>query len=389
MSEAGRRFMIDASMVQAGGGFTYAVNAIPALARARPGDRFRVFVRSPRLAQSLPPLPNLEIEALPPPSLWRRLRFNFVEAPRRAAAWGADLFYSVAETAPPRAPCPVIASFQNLNVFDPFLVPWPLRMRLRLLTLNALARLAARFSDRIHFVSEDFARTGGDALGMPERKRVAIHHGLDLPAWRRATETRPSLDRPYILSVSSIYPYKNYVRLIEAYAELVARHPDAPDLVIVGDDQDPPYSERMRRARTATGELAARIHILGEVPYREVPGYYAGAELFVFPSYLESFGLPLLEAMASEVALVASELATFREVAADAALYFDPRDVGALARAMEEALYAPGTREALVRRGRERVARFTWEETAARLLATFDEVLSERASGVAPKRAGM
>ena len=370
--------MIDASMIQAGGGFTYAVNVIPRLAQARPGGRFRVLVRSDRLARSLPDLPNLEVERLPAPTLGRRLRLALVEAPRLAAAWGADLYYSVAETAPPRAPCPVVASFQNLNVFAPFLVRWPLRTRLRLLTLNALARLSARRCERIHFVSEHGARSIGDALGMPERRRVAIHHGIDVAAWRRASRCeRPSFERSYILSVSSVYPYKNYVRLIEAYAELARRRRDVPDLVIAGDDQDPPYSAEIQRARAATGGLAGAIHILGELPYSAIPGYYAGAAMFVFPSYFESFGLPLLEAMASDVPIVASELPTFREVAGDAALYADPFDAASIAAAMEQALFAPGVGEALVRRGRERVAGFTWEETAARLLATFDEVLAE------------
>jgi glycosyltransferase involved in cell wall biosynthesis len=137
----------------------------------------------------------------------------------------------------------------------------------------------------------------------------------------------------------------------------------------------------MECARAATGALAERIHMVGDVPYAEIQSYYAGADLFVFPSYLETFGHPLLEAMASEVPVVASDLPVFREIASDAAFYADPYDPHSLARAMEEALFVPEARKLLVKRGLERVARFSWDRTASRLLALFDEILQERTAG--------
>jgi glycosyltransferase involved in cell wall biosynthesis len=148
--------------------------------------------------------------------------------------------------------------------------------------------------------------------------------------------------------------------------------------VIICDNQDAPYFEQMQRARLATGDLAESIRILGEVPYSEIRRYYAEARLFVFPSYLESFGLPLLEAMASDLPIVASDLPTFREVAQDAAFYADPHDAHSLAAAMHSALFAPGASEVLVKRGRERVRAFRWERTAGELMALFESVIRER-----------
>jgi glycosyltransferase involved in cell wall biosynthesis len=136
----------------------------------------------------------------------------------------------------------------------------------------------------------------------------------------------------------------------------------------------------MEQARRATGELAERIHILGEVPYADVRAYYANADLFVFPSYLETFGHPLLEAMASGLPVVAADIPVFREIGGDAAFYADPHKTDAIASAMEEALYVPRAREALRRRGLERVQHFTWERTAGRLSALLDEVIAERAA---------
>jgi glycosyltransferase involved in cell wall biosynthesis len=216
----------------------------------------------------------------------------------------------------------------------------------------------------------------GDLVGLPERKRATIHHGVDTESWR-SSPRRVEGERPYVLSVSSVYSYKNYVRLIEAYAELAKRRPELPELLIVGDDQHPSYSRRMQAARRASGGLAERIQILGEVPYAEIRRYYRGAELFVFPSYLETFGHPLLEAMASEVPLVVSDIPVFREIAAEAALYADPFVPSALAAAMESVLYEPGVRERLLEHARERLGRFTWKRSAERHLALFEAVLEE------------
>ena len=377
MRERGpRRILIDGTMARNGGGFTYLVNILPRLAELAPEDRFRVLVRNERLARSIPWAANLELDMLPQVSLPARLRFTYFEAARLAAAWGADLFFSAAECAPLRAACPTIASFRNPNVFTYMDQGWPLRQRLRLGALRSFARLVSRSCARTMFVSEDSARWIGDTIRIPAERRAVVHHGIDLERWSRAGK-EPVHAWPYILSVSSIYRYKNFVRLIEAYAELARRRPELPDLLIIGDDQDPDYARKMAAAREATGELAERIHILGEVPYAEIPAYYASAELFVFPSYLETFGHPLLEAMASEVPVVAADIPVFREIGGDAAFYADPHDTHSLAQAMEEALFVPEARRLLIKNGRERLTEFSWDRSASQLLVLFDEILHE------------
>ena len=374
---AARRILIDGTMARCGGGFTYLVNILPRLAARAPRDRFRVLVRNERLARSVAWAPNLELDVLPEAGLAARLRFTTFEAARLAEQWGADLFFSAGEYAPPGAACPTIASLRNPNVFTSLDQGWPWRQRLRLATLRGLARLTTRTCARTMFVSRDSARWMGDAIGLPADRRAVVHHGIDLDAWT-PSRREPLHPWPYILSVSSVYRYKNFVRLIEAYAALARQRSDVPDLILLGDDQDPDYSARMREARAATGALAGQIHILGEVPYADVPAYYAGAELFVFPSYLETFGHPLLEAMAMQVPVVAADTAVFREIAGDAALYADPHDPGALARAMDAVLSGTEARDMLVKRGRERARLYSWDRSAERLLELFDDVLAGR-----------
>jgi glycosyltransferase involved in cell wall biosynthesis len=376
---SGNRYFIDASMIRGGGGFTHLVNVMPELARMAPEDTFRVVCGDERVLSALPKLPNLEVEYLGEMRLRDRVRFTYSEASRRAAEWGADLYFSASEMTPLVAPCPMVAAFQNPNVFDlgaNYKLPWKQHLRLRI--LNTIARISARLCERVVFVSEDSANWMGEAAGLPEEKRTPIVHGIDTDLWRKpAAATNASHQRPYILSVSSIYPYKNYVRLIEAYALMAKTRSDIPDLVIVGDNQDDDYLARMEEAREATGELAEQIHIIGEVPYSEIQSWYHGAELFVFPSHLETFGIPMIEAMAADLPIVAADIPVFREIAEDAAFYVDPFEPASIASGMDAALFQADAAETLVKRGRERLKEFTWDRTALKLLNVFRSVLAE------------
>lgn len=383
-----KRFWIDGSMARRGGGFTYLVNVIPELSRLAPNAEFLIAVGDEGVADSIPRSDNVEVRFLGQLGLRDRLRFTYRQAARQAAEWGADVYFSAGEMAPLNASCPTLASFRNPNVFTLGKgqgLSWKQQVRLR--TLNGLARLSARRCDRILFVSEDSARWIGDSIGLPENKRRVVHHGINAQRWR--DEVRPTRDRSFILSVSSIYPYKNYVRLIRAYAELARRLPDIPELVIIGDDQAPAYTREMQKARAETGDLAEMIHILGEVPYRDMRAFYQEASLFVFPSHLETFGHPLLEAMASEVPLVAADIPVFREIAGDAAIYGDPFDERSMATAMEGALTSIAAPKAMIKRGRSRVAQFSWERSARNLLTLFAEVAVEsRAPALSPRAIG-
>ncbi len=382
MTLEGKRVLIDATGASIGGGYTYLVNVMPRLCAMAPAAEFTLMLRNPRLIDVLAPIAerdsNFAIEALPETGVAGRLLHTFFAMPKVAARLRADVFFSVGEVAPWRVPCASIASFRNANVFTREVAPPDLRERVRFVVLNAIARLAAKRCDRIMFVSHDSARWIGESIGLPEERRAVIHHGIDVDDWSSAEPMRDH-PRPYVLSVSSIYHYKNFVRLIEAWTQVARRRgtEDMPDLVIIGDDYDRPYREEMERARLAAGDLSERIHILGGMPYEEVKSWYRGASLFVFPSYLETFGHPLLEAMAAGVPLVATELDSFREVAGDAALYAAFDDVDGLADAIAQAL-EPDSSAALIARGQARVAEFSWDATVEALLALFESILRAR-----------
>jgi len=370
----GLRIVVDASMARGGGGLTYLLNLVPTLVALAPQHRFLLIVNSKAFVEALEGPPNLEILLARRLGYLNTIRSMLWAGSSMAERWAADLYFSVAEYAPLSAPCPVIVAFRNLTVFAPVEGGWPLRQRVRLAILRTLAVATARRCKRVIFVSHDSSELIGDQLGIPESKRCVIHHGIDVENWTARTYKPTDLDR-YLLAVGSIYRYKNYTTLIRAWFELRQRRPETPDLVIIGDDQDPQYFDEMKRIRSECGELAENVHLLGGVPYRDIAGWYRFADAFVFPSCLETFGHPLLEAMVSRVPLVASDIPVFREIAGDAALYADPDDASAFAARIEETLDSEEDRSRRIELGVRRLDDFSWSLTAKRLLALFEETV--------------
>lgn len=374
MALAGRRILIDASMVRGGGGFTHAVNLVPRLAAREPEARFRLLVRSAEVVAAIAPPSNLEVIHLPENSLATRLRFQFREAARLTREFAADVYFSVAETAPFSLPCPLVVSFRNPNVFTPIEQGWGFYQSMRLPALRRAAIRTSRRAARVVFVSHDSARWIGDSIGVAPERRAVIHHGITAADWRPDPETR-SASRDGILSVSSVYRYKNFVRLIEAWRSLWSDRASVPDLTLIGDVVDREYARAMEDARTACGALAKRVHILGRIPHHEIADHYRRAAIFAFPSYLETFGHPMLEAMAADLPVVAAESGVFREVADDAAVYCDPFDAGSIALALGRVLDDASLRRRMVDAGRRRVALFSWDATAERTAEVLADVI--------------
>ena len=118
--------------------------------------------------------------------------------------------------------------------------------------------------------------------------------------------------------------------------------------------------------------------MLGYVPDHDLPSLYAGAEALLFPSLYEGFGIPVLEAFACGTPVITSNLSALPEVAGDAAVMVDPRDEQQIADALAEVLGDEDLREELSERGRRRLTKFDWRETARRSLAAYEQAVEER-----------
>lgn len=172
----------------------------------------------------------------------------------------------------------------------------------------------------------------------------------------------PSL---FLLYLGINKPHKNLLTLLEAYAPLAT--PNFP-LVIAGawDSRYPQSKERV----TALG-LEKSVHFLGQVDDADLPGLYAAAALFVFPSRYEGFGLPVLEAMACATPVLCSNSSSLPEIVEDAALTFDPGDRVAMQAVLDRAMQDSALRAQLSQWGVARAQTFSWAATAAQTLDVY------------------
>ncbi|MBN1921069.1 MAG: glycosyltransferase family 4 protein [Anaerolineae bacterium] len=182
-----------------------------------------------------------------------------------------------------------------------------------------------------------------------------------------ALRTRRSLPDKFILYLGSNKPHKNLVRLIEAWAIVQAEMPDVT-LVIAGAWL-PQHPEPRQRAQ-ALG-IDGRVCWLGPLPGADLPALYTAADIFVFPSLYEGFGLPVIEAMACGTPVACANTSSLPEVLGDAAVLFDPTQTEAIADALRRVLGDADLRTDLRRQGLAQVAKFSWSQTAQETLVLY------------------
>lgn len=166
----------------------------------------------------------------------------------------------------------------------------------------------------------------------------------------------------YVLAAGTLEPRKNLLRLIRAHAALGPALRERHPLVIVG----PRGWEEQEILDVAAG--SEHVRLTGFVPDADLAALYAGCCVFAYPSLYEGFGLPVLEAMTAGAPVLTSDVSSLPEVGGDAAAYVDPTDEDAIRGALARLLADPAKRAAMVARGRERAARFSWDEVARTIL---------------------
>ncbi|MBN1177582.1 MAG: glycosyltransferase family 4 protein [Anaerolineae bacterium] len=297
--------------------------------------------------------------------LWHRARLPL---PVEAITGRLDLFYSPDFVLPPTLP----RTRTLLTVHDLSFLHYPDHFVPKL--VQYLSRVVPRSVARADRVLADSEATRRDLIALldvPPEKVALLYSGVDAcfrpqsePGERERLAEHHGLDaRPYILSVGTLQPRKNYVGLIRAFARLERRD---VQLVIAGG-RGWLYEDVLAEA----ARHADRVAVLGFVDDAELPALYRGAALFAFPSFYEGFGLPVLEAMACGTPVVCSNASSVPEVAGDAALLVDPHDEDALAAALARALDDEALRAGMVERGLAQAARFSWERAARQLVEAF------------------
>ena len=266
---------------------------------------------------------------------------------------------------PLAVPCPAVGTVHDLSQFHVEAKYDPARM----FYVKRVLPFLVRRLDHVLTVSESSRRDILEYTGIAADRVTVTPLGVDHAAFRprKAAEIRPQLaalgvDAPFILYVARIeHPGKNHVGLIRAFDALKARTGLPHRLVLAGPD----WTRADEVHRVAAGSrCAADIRFLGNLRFEALTSLYAGADLFVLPSFYEGFGLPIVESMACGVPVACSNVSSMPEVAGDAGLLFDPNDPADIATAMETVLLDRTLHANLAKRSLARAGEFTWERTA-------------------------
>ncbi len=331
-----------------------------------PADELVLYFNGPAPAE-LPPSPaRLAVRASPRPS--RGLAWQEIALPGMARPDGLAVFFSPAYSCPLRLALPRVTAVHDVSYFHHPQDFAPAEGARRRLMVGA--SLAA--SARVLTISE-FSRRELLALdpGLAPRLRVTpLAADEDLPAGPRREEARARLGcaGPLLLTVGSIFNRRRLPELLRATARLVPRFPGLR-LHVVGDNRTHPSVDLGALVRELG--LARRVALEGFVTDAELAERYAAADVAVFLSEYEGFGLPALEAAARGVPLVVSDRPALSEVFGAAALTVDPGDVNAVAAALGRVLADPALGRDLVARGRDLAARHSWSDVAARTRAVL------------------
>jgi glycosyltransferase involved in cell wall biosynthesis len=284
-----------------------------------------------------------------------------------------DVVHAPSLAVPPRTRVPLIVTVHDAA---PLLFPETSTRRGRRFHARGFAAAAKR-ADLVIAVSHAAADEVAAHTAIPRDRMRVIHHGVDqeIADDGAVAQARAALGLgadPYVLWVGTLEPRKNVGVLIEAFGA-VAREGDlAHRLVVVGPRG---WSGTADVVRERAEALGGRVVLTGSVGSGALRALYRGADVFAFPSLHEGFGMPLLEAMAQETAVVCSDLAVFHEVAGEAARYVAPNDVDGWAQALAVLCTDDEARAGLAVAGRARASTFTWARCIGRTRDVYRELL--------------
>jgi glycosyltransferase involved in cell wall biosynthesis len=357
------RIAIDARKLHDFGIGTYVRNLLRALARRSDDLDYTLLCRPEDVeyAEALGPrFRPLSVEA------GNYSVSELVTVPTALARVRPHLFHAPHYVVSPFTPCPFVVTIHDcIHLRFPEYLP----NRLAPIYARVMMRQSARRARRVLTVSDASKQDIVRYLNVAPAKVDVVYNALDERLALAPTDVelarvrdRYQLEAPFILYAGNIKPHKNIDRLIEAYAILRRRGRTNVQLLLIGD-QLSKYPNLRRLVHRF--DLHGHVRFFGFVSDDVLAALYRLASIFVFPSLYEGFGLPPLEAMAAGTPVVTANVSSLPEVVGDAALLIDPMDAGAIADAMTRLFDDDALRHALVARGRQRVADFSWDRSAA------------------------
>jgi glycosyltransferase involved in cell wall biosynthesis len=368
------RFSVDAHAIgcHLTGNEVYIRNLLHEFARLDRSSDFIAYVSKPGAHLQVPPsIRTSQVSENP----FRRLGLDL---PMKLRYDRPDLLH-VQYTGPVGCPVPLVVSVHDVSYLEHPQYFTRFRSTQLRLTVKRTVQAAARILTPSEFSRKAILRH----YQIDERKVVVVPNAVSSsfrPVERESAaaiiEEKFGIKGPFVLTVGDLQPRKNHLGLLHAFEETLRQHPHLPHrLVFVGKETW--YSKELHRA-VMRSNVAGRVHFTGFVEDPDLLHFYGACHLFVFPSFYEGFGLPILEAMACGRAVACSSATAMPEVANAAGILFDPYSVPEMARAISDVLLDDEMRVRLERLGTHRAASFTWERAAQRTLDVYYDVAGVR-----------
>ncbi len=315
---------------------------------------------------------NLTKQFIPVRSLFRK--WWLLGLPALLRIYQVDVFHGTNYCIPIFAPCPTVVTIHDLSLFTQSHTHEEENVKRGKRRVPIMARRASM----IIAPSEWTKREIIERLRIrPDKIRViyeAAREGMaPLPHQQcQGVLDKHQIRRPYLLYVGTIEPRKNLLTLLRAYDELLRATPHRPQLVLCGGrgwlcDEVFKLVEDLK--------LKDSVRFTGYVEDADLPALYSAADVFVYPSFYEGFGLPPLEAMACGAPVITSDVSSLPEVVGKAGLTHSPNDARALTEAIARLLGDETTREHFRRAGMKQASEFSWERAARETQSVYEEVL--------------
>lgn len=353
------------------------------LSQQHPENEYRLYMPNPRrtpFLHEIPTIANLR-QCFPPKGVWSRLRqlWRVWGVTSTLRDDGIELFHGLSNELPlniGRGNCRSVVTIHDLIfIHTPQYYHWIDRQ-----IYNYKFRHACHSADRVIAVSQYTKREIMHYYGVAEEKIDVVYQGCDKAFAAEIAQStldyvkaRYGLPSEFALFVGSIEERKNLGLLVEAL-RLSASGGRAFHIVAVG--RSTAYCESLKR-RIAELGLADYCHFHHNVPFADLPSFYRLACLFVYPSRIEGFGIPLLEALTSGVPAVGCTGSCLEEAGGQGSIYVDPDDAEGMRKAVESVLGDETLRQRMIADGREHIKRFTDETLCADLMRVYEKTMSQ------------
>jgi glycosyltransferase involved in cell wall biosynthesis len=350
-----------------GGTEIYTRSLLETLARNDPGNEYFIY-RNRETGAELVPREGAFFDRPQPvaaTSRPARIAYEQLILPIAFARDRIDVVLNCGITAPLLTPLPMVTVFYDLQ-YKQYGGHLPFAERL---ATQFLFPAAARRSERLVTMTRSAERELQTHFPFSRGKTLIVPHGVD-PKLRAIAARRPQRmrsTRPFVLAVSSLMAHKNFDKLLLGFSRFRQSRPDVRLVVAGVRGRD---TRRLESIREGLG-LGDAVTFTGWIPRSDLLELFATAEAFVFASKYEGFGIPVLEALTAGIPLACSDIPVLREIAGEAACFFDPDEPESIARVLAELFDDPALCERLRAAGLERAQRFNWDQNVGVLIHAF------------------